>query len=106
MRGLPSGTVPTRFSYLLESRKSAAGSHGNDQVSAVVHSLRTLLAAGADGAGALSHRVASASAVPDCGDCRGRRAGVGERDHLFAGTAVTGDLIRHLLLRPALRPTA
>src|SRR5258708_30016676 len=64
----------------------------HDQVPAVVHSFRYVLAAGSVGAGAVPHRVALAGAVPDCGDCRGGRAGTGERDHLSAGAAATDDL--------------
>ena len=46
----------------------------------------SLLAAGASGAGAVSHHLAAVIAVQDRGDCRRRRARAGEGDHPAAGT--------------------
>src|SRR5579863_3616704 len=81
MRVPPRGSVRARADGLC-----------HDQVSAVVHSVCAVLAAGPAGADPLSAGVAGAAAVPCGGHRSGRRAGAGERDHLPAGADDPGDL--------------
>src|SRR5271166_4857124 len=61
----------------------------HDWVPFVVHSVRDVLAAGADRAVPVSDRMAIAAAIPAGGDRGGRRAGHGGGDHhaAFPGTA-------------------
>jgi hypothetical protein len=53
-----------------------------------VHPVGNVLAVGPAGVSALSVRLASAAAIPDCGHRRGRSAGAGESDYFPAGEGI------------------
>jgi predicted DNA-binding protein (MmcQ/YjbR family) len=81
---------PAAVVHRTPSLKRLRQSYG--QVSVVVHSPDSVLAAGVAGPDCVSDRVAAAASVPNRWDCGRRGTGTGGCDHLPAGQAGTGNL--------------